>query len=81
MIQVLIQNEEHFVINGGTATNYFKLERGSRQSYPISAYVFIFILILAIAILFIMQNENINGLNIFDKTFLYTAYADDTTFF
>ena len=28
-----------------------------------------------------MQNENINGLNIFDKTFLYTAYADDTTFF
>ena len=28
-----------------------------------------------------MQNENINGLNICDKTFLYTAYADDTTFF
>ena len=28
-----------------------------------------------------MQNENINGLNIFEKTFLYTAYADDTTFF
>ena len=29
-----------------------------------------------------MQNENINGLNIFlKKTFLYTAYADDTTFF
>ena len=23
----------------------------------------------------------LNGLNIFDKTFLYTAYADDTTFF
>ena len=28
-----------------------------------------------------MQNENINGLNIFEKTFPYTAYADDTTFF
>ena len=28
-----------------------------------------------------MQNENINGLNIFENTFLYTAYADDTTFF
>ena len=27
-----------------------------------------------------MQNENINALNIFGKTFLYTAYAD-TTFF
>ena len=27
-----------------------------------------------------MQNENINGLNIFEKTFLYTAYATYTTF-
>ena len=27
-----------------------------------------------------MQNENINGLNIFEKTFLYTTYAYDTTF-
>ena len=29
-----------------------------------------------------MQNENITGVNIFEKkTFLYTAYAEDTTFF
>ena len=28
-----------------------------------------------------MENENINGLNIFENTFIYTAYADDTTFF
>ena len=28
-----------------------------------------------------MQNDNISGLNIFENTFLYTAYADDTTFF
>ena len=30
-----------------------------------------------------MQNENITGVNIFEKkkTFLYAAYADDTTFF
>ena len=28
-----------------------------------------------------MQNENINGLNIFVNTFLYTVYVDDTTFF
>ena len=38
-------------------------------------------LVLEIASLFIMQNEKINGFNIFRKTFLYTAYADDTTFF
>ena len=28
-----------------------------------------------------MQNENINGPNIFENIFLYTAYADDATFF
>ena len=28
-----------------------------------------------------MENEIINGLNSFEKTFLYIAYADDTTFF
>ena len=77
-IQILIQNKESCVINGG-ATNYFKFERGTRKGNPKSAYLFT--LVLEIAILFIMQNENINGLNIFEKTFLYTAYADDTTFF
>ena len=31
-IQILIQNQESWVINGGTTTNYFKPERGTRQS-------------------------------------------------
>ena len=75
-IQILMQNQESCVINGGTTTNYFKLERGSRQGDPISAHLFIYV--LEIGFLYIMQNENINGLNIFEKTFLYTAYADDT---
>ena len=30
--------------------------------------------------LFTKESKKINGLNIFDKTFLYTAYADDPTF-
>ena len=77
--QILIQNQEFFVINGGTAADYFKLARGTRQGNLISAYLFISV--LEITFLFIMQNENINGVNIFEKTFLYTAYADDTTFF
>ena len=29
----------------------------------------------------IEQNKDIHGLTFFDHTFLYTAYADDTTFF
>ena len=74
-----MQNQESCVINGGTTTNYFKLERGTRQGDSISAYLFI--LVLEIEFLFIMQNEIINGLNIFKNTFLNTGYADDTTFF
>ena len=78
-IQILTQNQESCVINEGTTTNYFKLERAPRQGDPISEYLFI--LVLEMEFLFIMQNKNINGLNIFGKTFLHTAYADNTIFF
>ena len=40
-----------------------------------------FTLVLEIVFLFTKKSKKISGLNIFDKTFLYTAYADDTTFF
>ena len=56
-----MQNQESCVINGGRATYYFKLERGTGQGNPVSPYFFIFI--LDTAFLFIMQNEHINGLN------------------
>ena len=56
-----------------------KLEKGTRQGDPIPAYLFI--LVLEIAFIFIKDNKNIKGINIFDNIFLYSAYADDTTFF
>ena len=62
-IQVLMKNQGSCVINGGTTTNYFQLERGTRQVDPTSVYLFI--LVLEIAFSFIMQNESINDLNIF----------------
>ena len=40
-IQILMKNPESCVINGGKTTPYFKLERGTRQGDPISAYLFI----------------------------------------
>ena len=78
-IQILLKNQESCIINGGTTTKYFKLQKGTREGDPISAYLFI--LVLEIAFIFIKENKNIKGINIFDNIFLYSAYADDTTFF
>ena len=75
-ISIILKNQEPCVINGGTTTNYFKLERGTRQGDPISAY-----LVLEIVFFMIKNNDRIKGLELFNHTFLYTAYADDTTFF
>ena len=64
-IQILIQNQEYCLFNGGTTVKQLqtilKLEKDTRQGDPISAYLFV----SESAFLFIMQNENINGLNIF----------------
>ena len=40
-IEIILKNQESCVINGGTTTKYFKLNRGAGQGDPISAYLFI----------------------------------------
>ena len=76
--QILIKTQNH-VINGSKTTPYFKLERGTRQPDPISAYLFI--LALEVVFSLIKANSDIKCLQFFSHTFLYSADADDTTFF
>ena len=68
-IKLLLKNQELCIINGGQTTNYFKLERGTRQGDPLSAYIKI------------RRNPNIENLNVCNNDFLYTAYTGNTTFF
>ena len=79
LIKVLLNNQESCVINGGKTSKYFKLERGTQQGDPIPAYLFI--IVLEVVFQIIKETSNNAGFEIFQKKFIYTAYADDTTFF
>ena len=78
-IKVLLNKQQSCIINGGFTIQYFNLEKGADQGDPISAYLFI----LALEVLFelIKNNDGIRGITIFNHTFLYTTFADDSTFF
>ena len=78
-IKTLLNNQESCTRNGGFTAKYFNLDKGTLQGDPIYAYLFV--LVLEIVFNLIKQNKDIHGLTFFGHTFLYTAYADDTTFF
>ena len=78
-IKILLNDQQLYVINGGFATQYFTLTRGARQSDPLSAYLFIIALEVIFAL--IKNKVAIKGIDLFDHTYLFTAYADDSTFF
>ena len=46
-IKLLLKNQESCIINGGQATNYFKLKRGTRKGGPLLPYLFILVLEVA----------------------------------
>ena len=78
-IKVLLKNQESCVIKGGKTSKYFKLERGTWQGDPISTYLLI--IVLEVVFRIIKETSNIEGFKIFQKKFIFTAYADDTTYF
>ena len=78
-IKILLNDQESCVINGAKTTKYFMVGRGGHQGDSIS--VFLFILALEILFLLTKTKPEISGLTILDHCYIYSAYADDTTFF
>ena len=77
--KILYHGSESCVINNGTYSEFFRLERGCRQGDPISPYLFI----LASEILAnsIRVNNSISGIRIKNIEFKLGQYADDTFIF
>ena len=78
LVEVVLNNQELCVMNGGNKTRYFSLKRSARQGDHIPAYLFI--LYLEILFVLIKNDPNIEEIEIFEYCYLYTAYAGDTTF-
>ena len=64
-------------MHGETRTQKNGLDKGTSQGDPISAYLST--LVIEIALLKNQENKTFRGLYIFNHTFLYTAYAEETT--
>ena len=78
-IHTFYLDSQSCVIQNGHMSSFFKLGRGCRQGDPLSPYIFL----LCAEILGIMMrnNKNIKGIEIFDKEFKISHYADDTSVF
>ena len=78
-INIIYSNINSCVINNGHTTEYFSLERGIRQGCPLSAYLFIVAVELLAST--IRNNEQIQGIPVFDTCIKIIQMADDTTVF
>ena len=65
-------------MNNNFSTGYFKIDRGTRQGDPLSAYIFI--LCLEIFFIQVRSNTSIRGFKYNGIEIKLTAFADDTMF-
>ena len=76
-IKVLNTNVSAAILQCGTLSEFFNIERGCRQGDPISAYLFI--LCAQIMLLLILNDKNLKGISVNGNEFKITQFADDTT--
>ncbi len=79
MIEVLYKGSESAVLNEGTSTKYFKIDRSCRQGDPISPYLFI--IMLEPLLDRIRKDKQLKGLKTSKREVKAAAFADDLTAF
>ena len=65
-------------MNNGSSTDFFKIQKGTKQGDPLSPYLFISV--LEILFIQIRNDKAIRGFKIGDIEIRLTAFADDSTF-
>ena len=76
---MLLKNVQNCVMSNGKSSEYFNLERGTRQGNPLSACQFI--LILEVLFFQVTSSDNIEGIGIDEFNLRLTAYAGDNYYF
>ena len=78
-VHTFYKDSESCVIQNGIMSPFFKLGRGCRQGDPLSPYLFL--LCAEILGILIRNNKTLKGIEVFNKEFRLSQYADDTSFF
>ena len=76
-ISTFYNNTQVAVNHDGNLSSFFNTERGCKQGYPISPYIFI--LCAEISAIKTRKIEKIKGIKSYNHDFILTKYADDTT--
>ena len=77
-IKTFLFDASSCVMNNNFSTGYFKIDRGTRQGDPLSAYIFI--LCLEIFFIQVRSDTSIRDFKYNGVEIKLTAFADDTTF-
>ena len=77
-IKTLLFDAQSCIVNKGYTTDYFKLERGTRQEDPLSAYLFI--LVFEVLLIQVREDIDIKGFTVNDVELKPSCYADDGYF-